>query len=439
MKSLLLFILFLFSLVHSQSMSEKIKIKQINTNLLDWGKKNNFTLSSLIEISQDKDPKFIAKKEIKKNETILIIPNNLMFTVDKALNLIGSKKLRKQYHQLRTEEFLYIEFEDEEYRKEEAFLSYIFYLMEHRPKKYQKSKFYEEYKYYLEALKIRPRVKPLFLDNDGCEKIYMTYLNTLYKSLKRDYEEEIFIFKGETYNKKDIDYEDYLPHRINVHNKGIKILNHKTMVPFLNYFESDYINDNANYIIEEDGSIRIYSKRNIQKFEEIIIKSPKMTNARYLLFRGKTYEKLVNYYDEYLIPAFGISLYYRFNIQDKELEHLHFINLLDKDFDEYAIEIYKDHLNILKDERERNDTSGNGYPYEILMNNLKSFKEYIKNYNLDRIYEYFQDAEIRNHIARIIKGESRILEKAYSFVRKKASKYFDVEHVKEVDLEDHDL
>ena len=147
MKSLLLFILFLFSLVHSQSMSEKIKIKQINTNLLDWGKKNNFTLSSLIEISQDKDPKFIAKKEIKKNETILIIPNNLMFTVDKALNLIGSKKLRKQYHQLRTEEFLYIEFEDEEYRKEEAFLSYIFYLMEYRPKKYQKSKFYEEYKF----------------------------------------------------------------------------------------------------------------------------------------------------------------------------------------------------------------------------------------------------------------------------------------------------
>ncbi len=164
-----------------------------------------------------------------------------------------------------------------------------------------------------------------------------------------------------------------------------------------------------------------------------------MSNTKYLLFKGKTYEKLINYFDEYLIPTFGVSLYYKFNIKDKELENHYVINLMDKDFDENAIEVYKDHLDILKDDRKRNDTSGIRWPYEILMNNIKSYKEYIKNYNKDSIYENFHDVDIRNNIERIIKGESRILEKAYLFVRKKASKYFDVEHIKEVDLLSNDL
>ena len=429
--SKIIILFFLYNLVYCQREYERReKINNINTKYLEWGLKNNLTLSEFIEISSEKDPKFIAKKTIEKNETLLIIPYNMMFNTDKAIKLLNSKNLRKQFNQFKREEFLYIEFEDEEFRKEESFLAYILYLMEYRPKKYQKTQFYEEYKYYLESLKIPPRIKPLFFDNEGLEKLYMTYLHTLYKSLKRDYEEEIFIFKGETYGKKEIDYEDYLPHRINVHNKGIKINGHKTMVPFFNYFEVDYINYNANYTIEKDGSMRIFSKKKIQKYEEIIISYPKYTNQRNLLFLGKTYEKLVDYYDEYLISTFGISVYYRFDIIDKDLEHQYFINLLDEDFDENAVEVYKDNIKILKDER--NTDSGNltyGYLYEILMNNVKSYNEYIKNFNIEKVYEYFEEPDIRTHIARILRGETKVLEKGFAFVRKKASKYVDVNSV----------
>ena len=429
--SKIIILLFLYNLVYCQREYERReKINNINTKYLEWGLKNNLTLSEFIEISSEKDPKFIAKKTIEKNETLLIIPYNMMFNTDKAIKLLNSKNLRKQFNQFKREEFLYIEFEDEEFRKEESFLAYILYLMEYRPKKYQKTQFYEEYKYYLESLKIPPRIKPLFFDNEGLEKLYMTYLHTLYKSLKRDYEEEIFIFKGETYGKKEIDYEDYLPHRINVHNKGIKINGHKTMVPFFNYFEVDYINYNANYTIEKDGSMRIFSKKKIQKYEEIIISYPKYTNQRNLLFLGKTYEKLFYYYDEYLISTFGISVYYRFDIIDKDLEHQYFINLLDEDFDENAVEVYKDNIKILKDER--NTDSGNltyGYLYEILMNNVKSYNEYIKNFNIEKVYEYFEEPDIRTHIARILRGETKVLEKGFAFVRKKASKYVDVNSV----------
>ena len=257
---LIIYILQLY-LSYCQYSSQTKTTNDIISKLIEWGVKNNLTLSSYIEISSEKDPKFIAKKTIEKNETLLIIPYNLMFTAEKALKLINSKKLKNQLLKYKREEFLYIEFEDEDYRKEESFLSYILYLMEFRQKKYQKTKFYEEYKYYLESLKIKHNIKPLIFDHECLEKLYMTYLNTLYRSIKRDYEEEIFIFKGESYNKKEIDYEDYLPHRINVHNNGLKIFNKKTMIPFFNFFETDYINYNANYTIEKDGSLRIFLKK----------------------------------------------------------------------------------------------------------------------------------------------------------------------------------
>ena len=420
------------------SFCQKFSPNDIVSKFIKWGEENNLTLSSL-EISSEKDPKFIAKKSIEKNETLLIIPYNIMFTTEKAIKLINSKKLRNQFNKFKREEFLYIEFEDEEFRKEESFLSYILYLVENRPKKYEKTKLYEEYKYYFDSLKIKPRIKPFIFDNDSLERLYMTYLNTLYNSLKRDYEEEIFIFKGESYNKKDIDYEDYLPHRVNVHNKGIKILNHKTMVPFLNLFESDYINYNANYTIEKDGSIRIFSKKKIEKYEEIIIAYPKKTNARNLLFQGKTYEKLTNYFDEYLIPAFGVSVYYRFDIIDRDLEHQYFINLMEEDFDENAVEIYKENINILKDEnRKQNDSVSYGYLYEILINNIKTYYEYLKNFKLDKIYEYIKEPEIRTHIARIVKGEFKMLEKGSAFARKKASQYVDLNSIVKEDEEKKD-
>ena len=148
MKYLALIIYFLNYLSFRQINSQKITTKEIITNLLEWGKENNFTLPSFIDISEDKDPKFITKKVIEKNETLFTSPYNLMFTTEKALNLLNSKKLKNHFHKLKREEFIYIEFEDEEFRKEESFLSYILYLMENKPKKYQKTKFYQEYKYF---------------------------------------------------------------------------------------------------------------------------------------------------------------------------------------------------------------------------------------------------------------------------------------------------
>ena len=148
--------------------------------LLEWGIKNKLILSSSIQLSLGEEVKFISKNNIKPNETLLTIPYNIMFTVEKALKLIKSKQLKKQY-----EEYKNIDFDDDEIddiviglRKEESFISYILYLIEHRPKKYKKTKFYENYKNYIESLKVKPKYIPLFYDTEVIEKLYLLQLYT---------------------------------------------------------------------------------------------------------------------------------------------------------------------------------------------------------------------------------------------------------------------
>ena len=60
----------------------------------------------------------------------------------KALELINSKTLHKQNTEFQK---IYLNFQPKnaEFRKEESFLSYILYLVKHKPKKYHKTKFVE--------------------------------------------------------------------------------------------------------------------------------------------------------------------------------------------------------------------------------------------------------------------------------------------------------
>ena len=138
-----------------------------NDEFINWGKKNKLKISHYIEVASiEKDKsRFIAKTNIPKKKILLTIPNSIMFNITKALKLINSKSLSKQY-----EEFskLNLTYEPNPYdlRKEESFLSYIFYLIEHKSKKYKKSKFYEIYQQYFKSLKHNTIKSALFFDQD---------------------------------------------------------------------------------------------------------------------------------------------------------------------------------------------------------------------------------------------------------------------------------
>ena len=43
------------------------------------------------------------------------------------------------------------------------------------------------------------------------------------------------------------------------------------------------------------------------------------------------------------------------------------MNVIEEDFDENAVEVYKQNIDILKDENRKNNTEGYGYLYELLI------------------------------------------------------------------------
>ena len=85
-----------------------------------------------------------------------------------------------------------------------------------------------------------------------------------------------------------------------------------------------------------------------------------------------------------------------------------------------------------------NQSKIKGWPYEILLNNLKAFKEYIVNFGKDKIYEYFKEKEDRINIERVLLGDKKILTKAYEDTEIKAGEYIDLSSRRTDDDSDDD-
>ena len=63
-----------------------------------------------------------------------------------------------------------------EFKKDEAFLSYIFYQVHENRKKVLKTKFYHKFKYFINSIKIREDYTPLFFDDVSVNKLYLSYI-----------------------------------------------------------------------------------------------------------------------------------------------------------------------------------------------------------------------------------------------------------------------
>ena len=409
-----LFIILLISLIINISIITKVKSDPVKDPFLEWGKKNNLEISSLIELSSSKEKSkihFVAKDEIPRKQLLLTIPYSLMFNISKLLDLLNSKNLNKQY-----QTFSKLNLTDKtdlyDIRKECAFISYIFYLISHKPKKYKKTKFYEIYENYLNIIKTYTFKSPIFYDQDQVEYLAGTHLSNVYDDMKRIYQKEIDIFSQDIYYKKELDFDEYARNRLIIYNKGLNISNSWCLIPFFNFFENDYSISNANYTIEKNGDIKIYSRKKIKKGEEIILKGKKIPNIKRLLLEGKTNEKLLDYYEEYLISAFSPGLYYSYGINEIDYFRDYFINLKDEDFDSKANNIYFEKAEMLG-----GDGSDN-WAYGVLENNLHFYKEHFEKITLTQIYDKFYDKDDRANIERIYRSEKKVIEEAYDKVNK---------------------
>ena len=415
MKIKILLLLLFIIIINCEKNNENIDI------FLDWGLKNKLQISSSIEVLPEKNKiKFIAKEDIPKKKELLTIPNKIMFNISKALELINSKNLNKQYKQFEKLNLTY-KYNTSDFRKEESFITYIFYLIQHKPKKYQKTKFFEFFEKYLESLDRYTIKSPLYYEQEQIEFLSSSFLSRAFETMKKTYEDEIHILSKDSFYKKDLDYDDYVHHRFPIHNKGLNISNHWTLVPFLNVIDEDYTSYNANYTIEENGDVKILSRRNIKKGDEIVLKSPKMNNIKRFLYEGKTNEKLYDYYDEYNISAFSRGIYYYYKIKDNEDLKNIYVNIKTKDFDSIITGIYLDYVGVL------NGDGSDTWAYDVLDKNLKYYKEYFERITLSKIYEYFSDKDDRINIERIIRGEKKMIEKAIKRISKTINQFMQIQ------------
>ena len=393
------------------------RYSNISDIFINWGLKYNLKLSSYIELSIEKNKiKFYAKTDIPKKEELLTIPNSIMFNITKALLLINSKSLNKQYKQ-----FLQLNLTDKpnsyDFRKEETFLSYIFYLIQHEPNLYNNTKFYEKYKLYLSSIKNYLPKSPLFYNTEQIEYLSGTYLGKFHDRIKKLFQEEIKILKNESYYNKDIDFKDYAYNRLFTQNKGLELLGHISMIPFLNLFDRDYIKFNARFIIERKRNVKIVTQKYIKKGEIIIVNSPKRSNVERMIFEGELNSYLVNYKENYIIPAFSPGLYYKYDIDDIELFNAYIINLIELDFDSKAINLYKNYSKLF------NGEGGDAWAYGILLENINFYKDYVKSFINERIDKIFDDDYDRKHIEREMQGELKVLDRTLAFIKHKLDQY----------------
>ena len=289
----------------------------------------------------------------------------------------------------------------------------MFYLIQHEPEMYTNTKFYEKYKLYLSSLKYYLPRSPLFYNTEQIEYLSGTYLGKFHDRIKKLFQEEIKVLKNESYYNKDIDYKNYTYNRLFTQNKRLEIVGHINMIPFLNFFDRDYVRNNAKFFIERNKAIKITTKNKIRKGEIIIVNSPKRTNVERMIFEGELNNYIVNYKENYIIPAFSPGLYYKYDIDDIELYNSYIINLIEIHFDDKAIKLYKDYNKLFKGD------GGDAWAYGILLENVNFYKDYVKSFMNDRIDKIFDNEYDRNNIERVMKGELKLLEKSSDFIKNK--------------------
>ena len=404
----LLYIIVLLNIISNSKSETKVE------EIMDWGKKNKLEISPLIEISlENGKKKFIAKENIDEKKEILKIPYTTTFDIEKTIDLLNSKELKSQYELFKKLDIKTYEPFNVDLQKQEIFLSYLLYLIQNQTDLYKNTKFCEQYKLYLLSIKEYLPRSPLFYTPDQIEYLSGTFLGKSLDKVKSLFKDEINVFKNESYFKKDLDFKDYAHFRLFIENNGLDIFRHISLIPFLNFFERDYMRYNARFQIEKSGDIKIFAKKKINKGEKIIVNSPRRTSVERLIFEGISNSHYVNYRENYIIPAFSPGLYYKYDIDDLDLYKTHFINLIEREFDSRAVHIYKNYTKLFKGDE------GDAWAYGVLLENIDYYKKYVESLNTTRINNIFENKDDRTNVERAMKGEFKLLEKSYLYIQNK--------------------
>ena len=379
--------------------------------LVEWGKNNSLKISNKLEMRylSENNKTFYAKETIKENEELLLIPYNLILTVEKALDLFKIKKLSTLYENYRHETFNYdIDFMAGSI--DQSFLAYLIYYINNRVKKYKKNKFYQHFRYFLNTFETNLDSIPLFYTEKQSHILQgslaafeLTQMNLLYK-------EEVEKFQKLT--DREVPLEEYLKYRTLITMKSFNISNHAGAVPFVDLFIPEPKNYDLAISLEKDKSFKVYAVKNIPQGKELLIKGPMISNNKMFLLYGRTFENMIHYIDTFDIPFISLKLLQSKNVNAEDFNFDFTINLASDKFYEDALDAYKDFSK--KAREDGSDLSA----YKFFLRNLEYNREDYNLISTSNIYqEFYQKRDIDN-VKRVLSFEKNLLDIKIDVVKK---------------------
>ena len=220
-------------------------------DLVEWGKNNSLFISDKIGMKyiNENNKTFYAKDDISENSLLMNIPYNLMLNRENAFKLLEDPKLEKIYEDYKKEKFgIDIGFLPASF--EQSFLAYIINYMTSRPKKYKKSKFYAYFHYLIDTFETDLDSFPIFYSQSQL-KLLTGSLALIETTLIRElYNEEANKLKRISGSKK-FDIDEFMRYRTLTTIKTLNVSNHTSIVPFIDMFDTDPIDFNVNFKLNE--------------------------------------------------------------------------------------------------------------------------------------------------------------------------------------------
>ena len=406
-------------------------------DLINWGKSHKLNMTEKIRLVKDKDTKiYIAKNLIPEDDIIMDIPPECMININTTLSLINSKKFKKAFEKYKEVEKLSIEVMKDEHHVEQAFMSYVLYIIQKKKKTYEKNDFYKYYSplYYI----FEPNMDhlPFSFSSEQMKLFFNTSFGSVFEILNQYIQEEVTTFEKKIFNKS-INSEEYLKYRISSIQNSFEINKTLNIVPFIYYIKKSFQKPNTEFNINEEGHIVVKAKANIFPGEELIMRPNTVSNDHRFIFFGETFEEIKDKFNTFsipsLIPNFITDKPVDFDI--KSLGPKARTDLVEIDFYKPLIFVYKKFAKKIGE-----DDSDMG-ACKLILKYITKLKENYELITKEKIRKEFYTQRDIDNVFRIIEGEKMFLERRIDILelymknqeeRAKEKKNYDAEDVNDL-------
>ena len=363
--------------------------------LLEWGLNHSVFISDKIGINYTSEnlKNFYVKEEIDKNETIMIIPKDLILNIKSALDLYGPKT-KKLYQKYKKEKFEYVN-SFLSYRIQQSFLSYLML----QGNKHD-NKFHKYFQYFMNTFESNLDSFPIFYNNEQFSLLTMSQFGNEIFQTKTLMEEEYNILDQKVLSK-GLDYDEYLKYRTFTLSKGNNITGLCSLIPFVDILDIHPTKYNLKLDFNlSDYGVKVISTKKIKMRRRLRLKVDTIQNSNSLIFYGRTFKELENTVSTFSVPYIS-SQYLTEKNMDQSLAINDKIELAHEKFYEEAMKTYMDFSKKIKED---------GSPLSalnIFKDNLNAMRKKYDDVTTSQIHKTFFTRKDIENVKRVLNTEKR--------------------------------